>query len=240
MSWASTEDTTIQMIKRTVPEKLKEHNLNTNPTKEEEYKITRNGDEKWKKYKYLGSYIDTERYTKSTKCKAMAAYTQCKHILTDKKLDMNIRMRIFNVYITSVFMYNTEIWTINKKTVNTIDVFQRNLYRKMLKMRRPNKISNAELYKRCTSEPWSIRITRRRLTWVGHEAPARISLDEATSYYKRKAGGQQSTRIKAVNKELQALRIPNIKTQEIYDIATDRYEVKVKTKRGSTMSTNDV
>ena len=99
----------------------------------------------------------------------MTAYTQYKHILTDKKLDAKTRMRVFNAYITSVFMYNTEIWTINKKTVNTIDVFQRNLYREMLKIKWPNKISNEELYKRCTSEPWSIRIARRRpLTWVGH------------------------------------------------------------------------
>ena len=246
VSWISTEDKTIKMIKDTVPNKLKEHNLNTNPTKDEEYKITRNGSEEWKQCKYLGSYIHTERDIKSRKCKAMAAYTHYKHILTDRKLDMKTRMRVFNAYVTSVFMYNTEIWTINKKTEHTIDVFQRNLYRMMLKIKWPHTIHNTELYKRCNAEPWSTQIARRRLTWVGHlhrlnhDTPARIALDEATEYYKRTAGGQQTTWIKAVNKELQTLNIPNMNTQQTHNIASNRKLWNAETKRGSAMSTNDV
>ena len=49
----------IEKIKKEVPEKLSERNLNVNREKTEEYTIKRNGNESWKKCKYLGSLLDT-------------------------------------------------------------------------------------------------------------------------------------------------------------------------------------
>ena len=106
----------------------------------------------------------------------MAAFRQYSNIILDRKLSLKIRMRVFNAYVRSIFLYNTEIWTTNKKINNTIDVFQRTLYRKILQIRWPHTISNINLYKRVEAEEWSKMIQKRRLMWVGHL----LRLDEET------------------------------------------------------------
>ena len=57
-------------------------------------------------------------------------------------------MRIFNVYVASIFFYNSELWTLTKKLENKVDVFQRRLLRRILKIKYPKKISNENLYKK--------------------------------------------------------------------------------------------
>ena len=208
ISWISTVEATISEVKNTVPEKLKTYNLHTNPTKDEEYTVKRNGPEDWKECKYLGSKLDTDTDIRNRKQKAMAAFNQYKSILLDKKLGLSIRLRVFNAYVKSIFLYNSELWTTNKKVNNTIDVFQRNLYRKMLQIRWPHRISNIELYKRVNTEEWSTTVKRRRLIWVGHllrlheETPAQQALAEATRRVKLPRGGQKSTWVRGVNRDL--------------------------------------
>jgi len=99
--------------------------------KTEEYYIdNKTKDVKWKECKYLGSCLDTEKDIMRRKKLAMALYTKYKTILENKSLSLQVRMRIFNVYVTSIFMYNSEIWTLTKKFQNSIDTFHRSLLRK--------------------------------------------------------------------------------------------------------------
>ena len=46
------------------------------------------------------------------------------------KISLSTRIRAFNAYVTSIFLYNSELWTLTKNKENKIDTFQRNLLRK--------------------------------------------------------------------------------------------------------------
>ncbi len=118
-----------------------------NEGKTEEYQITRGGDESWKKCKYLGSHLDTEEDIKRTKSLAITTYNQMKHIIENKRTSKTTIKRIFKTYIESVFLYNSELWTMDVRLEDNIDVFQRNLIRRSraLKIDWKDKIRNEDL-----------------------------------------------------------------------------------------------
>ena len=129
IGWITTAKYTTNLIKDRVPLKLKGRGLEINDTKTEEYDITRGGSEEWKKCKYVGSLIDTKEDIKRRKKLAMASYTQYRSILTSTKIDVKTRIRLFDAYISSVSLYNSEVWSLTKTLENAIDVSQRNLLR---------------------------------------------------------------------------------------------------------------
>jgi hypothetical protein len=208
IGWMANKQECVQKIKETVPRKLRKRNLQVNEAKTEEYQVKKRGPEQWKKCKYLGSLLGTEEDIKRRKQLAMAAFIQHKHTLTSTKISLKIRTRIFNAYVTSIFLYNSEIWTLSKKMETQIDTFQRNILRKMLNIKWPHKISNEELYTRTNEKEWSAKIRLRRLKWLGHlmrlpeESPARLALQEALEKDKKPQGRPTLTWISMINKEL--------------------------------------
>ncbi len=115
----------------------------------------------------------------------MVSYIQHKHPLTSTKIPLKTRIRIFEAYVSSIFLYNSEVWTLTKALEKTIYVSQINLIRKILDIRWSHKISNKDLYKHTRQEPWSQNIKRRRLRWLGHlvrlpvETPAQQALQKS-------------------------------------------------------------
>ena len=109
-------------------------------------------------------------------------YNTLESILNSKQVSQIVRLRIFRAYIESIFLYNSELWTLTKTLENTIDSFHRRLLRKMIHVKWPRTISNKDLYERTHMIPWSKTINRRRLTWFGHllrlpsDTPAREAL----------------------------------------------------------------
>ena len=241
--WASTDGERIKHIMNTVSNRFQNFKLSCNPTKDELYYVTRDGAEDWKESKYLGSYFDTISDIKSRKSKAMTAFTQYIHILTNTKLSLAIRNRLFNAYIRSIFLYNSELWSTNKKINNIIDTFQRRLYRKILQIKYPQVIRNTEVYSRFKEIPWSELIRQRRLKWIGHlhrlpaDTPVRVALSEATSPYKRVRGGQITTFIKSVNSDLKDINLPPINSTELIEAASDRNQFR-KTVRSQLQCVN--
>ena len=112
ISFITSQKHVVENIKRAIPKKLIGRNLEINETKTEEIIIKRGVDE-WRKCKYLGSHPDTMEDIKRRKCMAMTAFNTYQEILTSK-MDIKTKMRIFEAYITSVFMYNSGLWTVNK------------------------------------------------------------------------------------------------------------------------------
>src|SRR6266581_2799535 len=139
-------------------DKLKNRNLIVNNSKTEKLNIKRNGDENWKKCKYLGSFLDTEKDISHRKQMSMLSYNTHQNILQDKKLNLKTKIRIFESYVSSIFLYNSELWTLTKKLENEIDVFQRILLRRILKIKYPYIITNENLYKRTKIIPWTKEI----------------------------------------------------------------------------------
>jgi len=187
ISWIGNSKQKLSDKEEEVTKLLANRNLKINKSKTENICVSKKGTDEWKNCKYLGSYFDTVKDVCHRKKMSMATYQKYKTILQSKKISLVVRMRIFNAYIASIFLYNSELWTITKKIGNDIDIFQRNLLRKILKIRYPFIITNENLYKRTNEYLWTEKIKIRRLRWTGHllrlpeKAPAKLALDEMMS-----------------------------------------------------------
>ena len=223
-SWATTVKRTKDSIKDKVPTGLKVKNLFVNCDKTEDNAVSRNGDIIWKNCKFLGSLLGNEEDIKRRKQLACAAFRENKAVLCSSKVSLNIRKRVFVALVESIFLYNSELWSLSCAENRKIDTFQRSFLRQIIRNRR---ISNNELYKAFNVEPWSTAVKRRRLTWFGHlnrlpdDAPAKRALAEARRPYKRVRGGQRTTWLGTVAKDFKAV---NTTVSEAIIIAQDRIE----------------
>ena len=181
-------------LKKSIPPKLERRELITNPTKDEEFKISRspynpaecvNCEEckrcmkcnrckecpyckSWKSCKILGSLIDTDTDIKRRKGLALDAIRKLDHYWKNNRTSIKTKLRIFNALIGSIFLYNSYLWAMNSSREGAIDAFQRRLLRHAINIKWPRKISNEALQDLTKQTPWSQTIAQRRLTWFGH------------------------------------------------------------------------
>ena len=209
--------------------KLTNRGLRINETKTETFTISRESNNDWKKCKILGSLLDTTEDIKRRKQLANNAMRKLEHIFTNKKLATQLKIRVFRACIESIFLYNAELWTVNKNTENKINSFHRRLLRKAIDVKWPRKMTSDNLYTITKQQKWSDTIRTRRLRWYGHverlheETPAKQALAEARRKVRKPRGGQTSTWLKVLEKDLKGL---NITTKEAEKIAKDRKEWK--------------
>ena len=203
----------IEDIKNLYPPRLAEYKLKINPEKNEEFSIKYNGDNKWKTIKVLGSRLDTKEDIKLRKILALDAVDKLGSIWESRTLTINLKFRFFNVYIESIFLYNSELWTVNKTINKQIDSFQRRLLRYMLNIKYPRIITNENLKQKVKFDPWSKKIKIRRLKWTGHlfrlnsETAAKQVLNVADLPSKHRKGRRINTWRSIVTKELEELGI---------------------------------
>ena len=215
----------IERVREEIPEKLKDRNLLINQEKTEEYTIEKDGDQHWRKCKYLGTMLDTTEDIKRRKRMANDAMQEIKHITKDKRLPTETKMRAFNAYTSSLFLYNSETWTVSKTTADSIDSFHRRMLRNAIDVRWPNKISNINLYEKTKQKPWSSVITKRRLRLYGHllrlpeETPVRLSMKEYERPLKMARGGRKFTWKKNIENDLERI---GVNKADVYDVAQDR------------------
>ena len=114
--------------------------------------------------------------------------------------------------ISSVFLYNSEIWTKTKDMEEAIDTYQRINLRKILNIRYPRKLTNEMLYNATNQKPWSNIVKRQRLSFFGHmarlpdDAPAKLALNEFRNTKAKKfRGGQKLTWLKQIEREIKPL-----------------------------------
>jgi len=129
IGWISNSKSKIDHINATIPDQLKDRKLIIKDSKTEYYNISRAGNSDWKKCKYFGSYIGTDEDINRRKQLAIISFNKYKDILTSKIISLKTRVRLFNVYVTSIFMYNSELWYVSCNIINIIDTFHRNLLR---------------------------------------------------------------------------------------------------------------
>ena len=205
-SWITTIETVKNSIKKAAPPELRKHNLLVNDDKTEDYEVKRGGDTRWKDCKFLGSLLGNTEDIKRRKQLACAAFNTNRSVLCSAKISLVVRIRIFVALVSSIFLYNSELWSLSKATTTRIDTFQRSFLRQIIRNRR---ISNSELYKACKLESWTTEIRRRRLVWFGHlqrlpaDAPAKQAYTEATRPFKKVCGGQPTTWLKTIAKDLE-------------------------------------
>ena len=202
-----------EKIEKDVPPILEERNLYVNKDKTETEEVRRGGPEGWKDIKFLGSLLDTEKDINRRKGLAISACNTYKDILYKDKNSTKTKLRVFQAYVASIFLYNSEVWTLTEKLNHKIDVFQRSLLRKILNIKWSRRLSNVNLYRYAKSEPWSVTIKRRRLSFLGHvmrlneETPARKALNEFLRPVKRPRGRPTKTWFECVKQDLKDMNI---------------------------------
>ena len=205
----------IEQVKLETPPLLRARNLQINQGKTEEYSISVGGNDAWKTCRYLGTLLDSDSDILRQKQLAYGAMNKIKPIIEDRHLRLEIKVRAFNAYVTSVFPYNSETWTLTKAGTQTVDIFHRRLLKKTLNIRYPNIISNDELYRKTAEIPWGVRIESRRLRFLGHllrlpeATPVRQALNEFQLPHRRPVGAPKQTWLKIVNKNLKSRGVDN-------------------------------
>ena len=162
----------------------------------------------WCDCKLLGSKLDTEKDINRRKGLTIDSMKKLHQTYKSKHIKIKTKVRTFNTFAASIFLYNSELWTVTSKTANRIDFFQRRMLRQAINIRWPKKISSQKLYEMTKVEPWSGTIRRRHLNWLGHlmrippETPTRISLHEALKTTKRKRGKAKIAWLKVIEEDL--------------------------------------
>ena len=169
----------------------------------------------WKNIKLLGSKLDTSKDIDHRKTKVWEPMKTFKNIFTSKRISTQHKVRIFNTYVETAFLYNSEIWTLTPTQEKNIDSFHRRLLRAALNIRYPKKISNEDLYIVTKEKPWSEKIKRRRLNLLGHilrlhdDTPAKRAIQEYLKPHRRPVGKPPLTWITLIMKDTTAIREEN-------------------------------
>ena len=202
-----------EKIEEDVPPMLQERDLFVNKDKTETEVVSRGGTTEWKNIKFLGSLLDTESDINRRKGLAICACNTYQDILYKNKNSLNTKLRVFRAYVASIFLYNSEVWTLTVKLNHKIDVFQRTLLRRILKIKWSRRLSNSNLYKFARCEPWSITIKRRRLSFLGHtmrlhpDTPARQAIAEFLRPVRRPPGRPTKTWMECIRTDLKEMDI---------------------------------
>ena len=148
----------------------------------------------WRDCKLLGSYIDTKKDIENRKKLTLQGMRKFENVFKSNKISRRTKIKTFNIYISCIFLYNSELWGMTKTTENQINAFQRRLQRYTIGIQWPEKISNNNLQNIMKTEQWSLTIKRRRLTFLGHimrlhhNTPVRKSLSECIKESPNKRG----------------------------------------------------
>ena len=159
----------------------------------------------------MGTLLGNEEDIKRRKQLACAAFAENKKALCSKRIQLKIRLRIFEALVASIFFYNCEIWTLSYKAKLKIDTFQRKFLRQILRSRW---IKNSKLYEICKAIPWSAVIQQKRLNWFGHlnrlpdSAPAKLAFREAFFRPPKKLrGGQPLNWLHTIKKDFKTIEL---------------------------------
>ena len=129
--------------------------------------------EQVEKYVYLGHTI-----SENGKCVeeirkrmgiAKSNYLAMHDILSSRRLNIKLRVRMLRCYVISALLYATETWTICQETVTKLESLETWFYRKMLKISYLDRISNETVLKRVNESRSLLKeIKKRKLQYFGH------------------------------------------------------------------------
>ena len=227
ISKISTSISVIEKMKDELPVKLAQRGLKINESKTEEHTIKRaNCDSRWRDCKLFGSLLDTQNDIKRRKLLAINAANKLKHLFLNKDVIISVKTTLFKSYVTPMFLYNFELWTLTNNMQRKVDSFQRRIIRTFaLNVRWPTIVKNEEIFTKTKLEPWSIIIGKRRLKWFGKIArmdpstSARSALHYALEEFRRPRRRPPKTWLSIMKQQLRSEI--NMNWNEAFDIAKD-------------------
>ena len=121
--------------------------------------------EQVKSYCYLGSQITedgrcTDEIRKRT-AMARIAFKQHKELF-NSNINRKTKMNLLKTYVWSVFTYGCEAWTIRKEMMDKIRAYEMWVYRRLLKIRWTDRVSNEEVLRRMNVTPLLLTIIAKR------------------------------------------------------------------------------
>ena len=178
-------------------------------------------------FSYLGSLI-----THDGRCRpeirrrivlAKNAFGELKPILRDRKLSIDLKVRLLKCYVWSTLLYGCESWTITAETKRNIDAVEMWFYRRMLRISYMDRITNVEVLRRVHQDRRLFRtILDRQHKFMGH-CIRKAELEDlclaGRMIGKRARGGQRKTYMKNFKEYLDA---DNNHPRKIWDNARDR------------------
>ena len=113
LTFIRSDKSQMRNVKRAIPQMLSDGNLEENKSEREDYDIP-STDDSWKKCKFLGSMIDTENDFKNRTGLAAGTMTTLKDLFSSHTLSIKTKVRIFEGYVSSIFLYNSELWVVDQ------------------------------------------------------------------------------------------------------------------------------
>ena len=96
------------------------------------------------------------------------AFWKCKELFR-RDINKDLKKRMLDCYVKSIMSYGSETWTYSKIVQNKIDAFQLFCYRRMLKIRYTDHVTNTRVKEIIGVEgSWSEDLARRKLRYAGH------------------------------------------------------------------------
>ena len=252
VTWATTDMNVITEIESTVPAMLTNYELQVNISKTEKFAIpskerepllcehsySRKPDEdEWKNMKLLGSFIDTDKDIAHRKCLLIGNMKNNRSLYSSKLVSMSVKLRHFDCYQTSIFLYNCGLWTLNNSQELRLDAFHRRQLRYAIGFVYPKLISNEELYRLTKQIPWSAVCRERRLKLLGHimrlheQSPAAQAFSNVLQPAKAKIGRPKLTWLKLITQDLinymNIFRDPNFNNVKILCQNRDQWRTMV-------------
>ena len=167
----------------------------------------------WRNCKLLGSLLDTGKDINRRRGLAINAMRKLKFIFASSRISIELKLKSFNTYVASIFLYNSELWTLTKSAEDKIDSFHTRQLRYVIGITWPKIISNKNLYDMTKAEKWSRTVKRRRLNWLGHlmrlpeDSPAYKSLVNFLQPCQKPVGRCTTTWMSIIKKDLQSANI---------------------------------
>lgn len=122
-------------------------------------------------YKYLGSLTSFEdREEKEINARIAAAWRSFWAMSKFFQSDMPIyhKTRLMDSCILPSFTYNCQCWSLNEKSRDRLAVEQRNMERKMMKIKKINHVRNAKMRNHSKIEDVIDRAKELKWNWAGH------------------------------------------------------------------------
>ena len=120
----------------------------------------------------MGSAVTADggalQYVKARIKRANGIFVELQTLCENKNTLMKTKIRIFNIHINSVLLYERGAWKVNTQITNKLQMFVSRCLRRIMGIRWPKIKSNTKLWKATGQKPLIVRIRTRKLRLVSH------------------------------------------------------------------------
>ena len=128
----------------------------------------------WKgQFKYLGSQFDSTGSLDTELTRRMqqanAGFQQLSSSLWRQQcVDTGVKMQVYRTLVSQVLLYGAHSWNLTAAQLEKLEVLQRHHLRRIVGVRRSDRLSNEDLLQRCQQPTIAAQLHQRRGHWIGH------------------------------------------------------------------------